>query len=653
MKKKQSKLIITVVLIASGLLGVIAIGLALYLNYMVDDDPTPNVQADQTQNKCESLYVKQEDENGELVTLETSDEINPEKPIIIGSRFQSPKGENNAVSAVEYVEFHYLINNDTEDPTVISSEDPKLSSLQTTATLSYIKTEFEWNDYESLGDSSTLQVSVIPYGYPFAPENDQDEAQVEVEELLGNVVGTCLPLVFNLDKDPIITQCLEAGETGVDRTLECQPDAQGNVTDECTTASNVLDVPKCCSGLVRVDNCAVPDKDTNICEDAPEGCFICLSDIEDGICSETEGENVCNSPEDCAEVEEEPADDPTDDPTTPAGTVQCDGACTVGGSECASGFVCQAGKCKDVDCPTSTNPMCACDAKQEPTELTCQTTCDPDSATQQCGAGATCMNTGGVYKCVNEQCPTDGDCTCDTSEPNLDTSNFTVTNSGPTCLERISPNNVATFKITVSNSDEGFQEVLQVKNKLPLGFTFTAGSAKINGEADTSDTYVTITPVGDTQEVVWTRDGGWTVAPSQQLVIEFSAIAGSNALTGDAMNEVVITPSNTALNADSLRTSFTFKVAQTCSTPETGLLDSTIGKAVLGLIAIVMAGVLYFTSSGNRVAENVHSSGIYRTSTGSMNSLKENVRISFLRLTEPRKSFEEKVERDIRKKSKK
>lgn len=219
--------------------------------------------------------------------------------------------------------------------------------------------------------------------------------------------------------------------------------------------------------------------------------------------------------------------------------------------------------------------------------------------------------------------------------------NFTVTTSSDiTCVERVSPDNIVNFTVTVTNSSASTQLVNSVKDKLPLGFVYTTGSTKVNGVV--SDDAI-VTNVGSTQELVWSVTGGWSLASNQSILITFEAQAGANALTGANLNEVVITPEQIPTDPDSLSFALSISVQQDCdnptssttgsgSTPTTGLFDSTLSRIVVGLVAIVIGWFIYNRPLGKVVVKKFVDSDAYR-----------GAEMASWRVFKPRKYFEEKA----------
>lgn len=231
-------------------------------------------------------------------------------------------------------------------------------------------------------------------------------------------------------------------------------------------------------------------------------------------------------------------------------------------------------------------------------------------------------------------------------EPTV-TSSFVTSNSASRlCVERVAPNNIVEYTIEIENTDSTSQDIVSVKNKLPLGFTYVAGSTEIDGEAVLDTSVVDVTTVGSTQEIVWQQTEDWSVEDGESMIIVFNATATSTALTGTNLNEVVVTPLNIPDDDTTLRASASVTVSQSCSAPQTGILDNNIAKAVIGLMIIALAAVFYRSQFTDRYTEKVLSSDTYK-------DIDKGIKLFGLRLTEPMKYFEEKSLHSLEKKMKK
>lgn len=232
---------------------------------------------------------------------------------------------------------------------------------------------------------------------------------------------------------------------------------------------------------------------------------------------------------------------------------------------------------------------------------------------------------------------TDDDTDTTTDEQDGTYSQFTVNkSSSETCMERVSPDNTTTFTITVTNSGENTDTIESVKDKLPLGFEYVDGSSTLNGNAIADSVFVTKSVIGNTEEIVWEPQSTWSINSSSSLVITFEAVAGTQALTGDNLNEVIVTPTELPEDPSTLRASVEVVVAQDCtnadSIPQTGIFDTTLGRIFVGIAIILVGIIIYNTNKGTQLATNIVNSNTYRSAE--MTSYK---------IFNPKKYFEEKI----------
>jgi hypothetical protein len=238
--------------------------------------------------------------------------------------------------------------------------------------------------------------------------------------------------------------------------------------------------------------------------------------------------------------------------------------------------------------------------------------------------------------------------TCDVVDPDdggetPTTSNVSVTIAGSTtCLERVTPDDTTSITITIKNNDTDEEEIDKIVNKLPLGFIYTADSTLINGATE-SDDILTIETTGSTQELTWEPATNWTLLADQSMTLRLTAVAGESALTGANQNEVVITPINTPLDATTLRATYVINVEQSCTSPQTGIFDTAIGRIFASMMLIVASVAFYKSNSSQQVSANIINSK-------AVDGLNTGFRLFGLRLTHPRKFFEEKFESEQKKK---
>ena len=229
-----------------------------------------------------------------------------------------------------------------------------------------------------------------------------------------------------------------------------------------------------------------------------------------------------------------------------------------------------------------------------------------------------------------------------------DKSNFSVTKSvAQSCVERTAGNNLATYTITVRNNKSVADSISYIKDKLPLGFVYSAESTTINGSAVADSTYVTVTPVGDSQEIVWQPSTAWSVAANGLLTITFESSTSGSAIPGQNLNEVIVNPVEIPLDPASLRTEVAVTVAQDCEnitqeeatvTPSTGIFDSFTVRILFGVAILLTGWLIYVRPEGNTLSESILNSKLYGE-----------IQYNSYKVTNPRKYFEEKT---LRKKSK-
>jgi uncharacterized repeat protein (TIGR01451 family) len=571
MNNSGSKTILIIVLILAAVLALGAGGLWWYNNNIADDDTDTDQQTTETANKCNTIYLK--DAEGNDIAPGTV--LKSSETVIIGSEFQIEKELVPDVEVGEGVNVTGVAFNFT-----INSETPPESVTKMTVEdrgNNYIfYPEFEYSDF---GDETTLSIVA-----------DIDPGDnVTLENSIGSESSCSAIFEVEVDTSGVgdgnTGSCIAAGETGT------------------------VDENQCCEGLERVDNCTEPDSDNQCTLEVPD-CFVCVESTSDGQCGA--GENICNS-NDC-EVEEGKDDEPTDEPTA---------SCVADGETATSGVCCSG--LNQVTCaePDSNNQ---CTASNEEC-FKCI------SATPNDGSCDTGENFCNSYNDCQGQIYEEGK---DTDYEGEGASDFSVSvSANDTCVERISPNNSLVYTIAVTNNTDQSQDISDVTNKLPLGFRYIQGSANINGEVDTNDEYLTINNIGDSQELVWSTQYGWSVGAGDTFTIEFDTVADSNTLSGEALNEVVVTPVNLPSDTNALREAVAVTVAQSCSTPQTSIMDELPTKIVAGIAAVIVAMIFYLTSAGEGVSTTLASTGVAKKSA-------ETTRMFKLRLFNPREYFEEK-----------
>ncbi|MCC7303956.1 DUF11 domain-containing protein [bacterium] len=178
---------------------------------------------------------------------------------------------------------------------------------------------------------------------------------------------------------------------------------------------------------------------------------------------------------------------------------------------------------------------------------------------------------------------------------------------GPVCVERVEPNNEATFTITVSNNGTAPSVIEKVEDALPQGFSYKANSTRINGNV-VSDSYVTTVNSGSSQKVTFSPPSGqpsWSLAQGQTLTIVLTTVASTTAVTGVNTNRVVVTPEGTDA-IDNI--TYQFEVSQTCN-PVTGIFDQPILVFAVSGIFILLGGYLLYAPSGSKILEKLNGIG--------------------------------------------
>lgn len=203
----------------------------------------------------------------------------------------------------------------------------------------------------------------------------------------------------------------------------------------------------------------------------------------------------------------------------------------------------------------------------------------------------------------------------------IEESNFSIVGSANvSCLERVAPNNSVGFTIDITNNAGSTQTIKSIKNKLPLGFIYTASSTRINNIMVTDIDYLKNTFIGQTSELVWATTNGWAIGSGKTLSLVFYAQAGENALTGPNQNEVVIEPAQVPIDPNSLRAEIVVNVAQLCGepvqppekVPDTGIFDTMLSRVIAGIIILIVGWYIYTKPFGQIVAKRFINSEVYK-----------------------------------------
>jgi uncharacterized repeat protein (TIGR01451 family) len=258
-------------------------------------------------------------------------------------------------------------------------------------------------------------------------------------------------------------------------------------------------------------------------------------------------------------------------------------------------------------------------------------------------------------------------------------SNFSISKtSSKECVERIAPNNTTVFTVKVTNNSSIAQRIKSIKDKLPLGFTYTKNSSRINTNSANDNDLVSTTEIGQSQEIIWQKEEGWNINPGEHLTVEFQSQVGENALSGQNQNEVIITPEEVPADPTTLRAEYVILVAQDCSdpdaipeepkpqepttkdpsekapegkdpvtqtesttTPETGIFESTVARVIIGLIVLVIGWYIYSKPLGQSMTEKLIGSKLFKEAE-----------VSSWKIFNPKKYFENKVIKNLTKKKK-
>lgn len=212
--------------------------------------------------------------------------------------------------------------------------------------------------------------------------------------------------------------------------------------------------------------------------------------------------------------------------------------------------------------------------------------------------GEACDPTASPATASTNKCTADPNYTkCNQSCELSETSNFTVKLDGAACLAKTGNNTSVPYKITIYNKDKAYEDIEEIKGKLPIGFEYIANSTKINGDVVADKDFVTVANVGNAQEITWSTPDGWSVNTMDSLIVDYMVKVTSKAVDGKNQNEVVIKPVNTPVDANALRTEVVTELADKCTnkptTPNTGLWDSSITKLVAGLIVVISGFIIY------------------------------------------------------------
>jgi len=163
-----------------------------------------------------------------------------------------------------------------------------------------------------------------------------------------------------------------------------------------------------------------------------------------------------------------------------------------------------------------------------------------------------------------------------------------LTMEGPSCVTKAQDETSisrTSYRLTITNNSENPEEIMSIRNKLPLGFKYLEDTTTIN-RVLVSDEILELTLVGESQELIWTH--GWTIQPNEALTLEYAVNVTSGALEGENQNEAVVEPANVPEDMSRLRAEFVTLVSDECEheedLPDTGNL--TILSLAVGLLVL-------------------------------------------------------------------
>lgn len=227
---------------------------------------------------------------------------------------------------------------------------------------------------------------------------------------------------------------------------------------------------------------------------------------------------------------------------------------------------------------------------------------------------------------VNSETSTRPVCTFDI--PYVPAGEIIVDKTGPVCVERVAPNNVARFTVTVTiptDSEQDTMNIVRITDILPLGFRYVTGSATltIGGTSQTLGV-PTSTINNDVETLVWSSTVGWNLSRNQQMVLIFRATATGTARTGENINEVVVEPRD----GDPVHDEYPFSVEQTCApVPATGVMDIL---PYITTLCLLVLGIYLYREDFLLIIPKVH------INTG----VKEGGKLLALKLTRPKEYYE-------------
>jgi hypothetical protein len=173
-----------------------------------------------------------------------------------------------------------------------------------------------------------------------------------------------------------------------------------------------------------------------------------------------------------------------------------------------------------------------------------------------------------------------------------------VSMEGPNCVAKaanVNSTKIATYKVNVKNNSSTSENITNITTKLPQGFKYIENSSKID-RATISDSLLTVTPVGQSEELKWANT--WTIPANSTLTLEYSVNVSHLALDGVNQSESVVTPVNIPEDTSTLRAEFVTTISATCedtppdtTLPETG--NWTIITFIVGMFVVLFGTLVY------------------------------------------------------------
>lgn len=251
--------------------------------------------------------------------------------------------------------------------------------------------------------------------------------------------------------------------------------------------------------------------------------------------------------------------------------------------------------------------------------------CDPEIPEGEEGYNENCLDNCTIPEEEEEE-PEPGEDE-EEPEPGEDiTTNISVSQVCPSCIEISGAEPIVDLSITVTNSGDTSQTVRAVSNSLPQGLTFSTGSSLVNDVENTSDDGVTVETSGESQLITWdNNENGWTITGNGgTLTVKFTANVGEDVEEGTYNNTVTVTPAD----ADPIQSETGVVLAADCQQPETALFDRTIYPIIIGTSFLLLATLAYYTGIG----------------THRFSKLMDNLSEMSLVVTKPQKFMERKIE---------